>query len=186
MKKFATTVLMFALAGCGPQSGEQFGIYADGENHITVSHATSRIVYAADGTSGEALLKQAEAGQGLSFTTWRNKVSCGITDSSGNVFAVPRGDRFDKDNAIFTVEKDSPELAKANAGQTIAGLAGSRVVTLRTDNLVRIRYLYDDASGIRWIDQYNPQGELDRRIWLERGVGFLAHCRGFSVDDYRD
>ena len=181
MKKIATTVLVLALSGCGPQSGDPFGIYADGENHIAVSHDTSRIVYASDGTAGEALLKQAQDGQGLSFTTWRDKVSCGLTDSSGNVFAVPRGDRFDKDNAIFTVEKDAPELTQANAGP-----AGSRVVTLRTDNLVRIRYLYDDALGIRWIDQHNPQGEFDRRIWLERGVGLLAHCRGFSVDDYKD
>lgn len=180
MKKIAITVLALALSGCGPQSEDQFGIYADGENHFVVNHAAGRINYGHD-ISAEELLKQTQNGQGLSFTTWRNKTSCGLTDSSGNVFAIPRGDRFDKDNAIFSVEKDPAVLSEINGGPV-----GSRVIALRTENLVRIRYLYDDTLGIRWIDQYNPQGEFDRRLWLERGVGLLAHCRGVSADDHKD
>ncbi|WP_155914723.1 hypothetical protein [Asticcacaulis sp. AC460] len=181
MKKIALMTVAMVLTGCGLQSDDQFGIYADGENHFVVNHAAGRINYAGGGGSAEDLLKQTQNGQGLSFTTWRNKTSCGLTDSSGNVFAIPRGDRFDKDNAIFSVEKDPAVFEEINGGP-----AGSRVVTLRTENLVRIRYLYDDASGIRWIDQYNPQGEFDRRLWLERGVGLLAHCRGVSADDHKE
>lgn len=168
------------LAGCGQSAGDQFGIYADGPNFIAVNHVTSRINYASDGSAPDVLLAATQKGGGIGFTTWRDKSSCGMTDSSGNVFAVPRSGRFDKDNAFFTVDADKPVFGEVNGGPV-----GSLIITLRSNNLVRVKYLYDDAVGIRWIDQYDPNGEFDRRIWLERGTGFLAHCRGFSAEDYK-
>lgn len=176
----AIVILAGLLSGCGLQSSDRYGIYADGENFIAVNHAAARIQYATDATPAETLLSQTRDGQGLTFTTWRDKTSCGLSDSAGNVFAVPRGQRYDRDNAIFTVEPEAPVYEQVNNAPV-----GSKVIALRTDNLVRVRYLYDDSLGIRWIDQYAPDGQFDRRIWLERGVGLLEHCRGKSVDDYK-
>lgn len=180
LKTFWPLAVFLALAGCQQQEDTTPGVYADGENFIVINPAKHRINYAGGGTKAEDLLAATEKGQGLSYTTWRDKASCGLKDGSGNLFAVPRSDRFDRDGATFSIENEAPAAPRAGEGEMTG-----KVIALRTNNLVRIKYLYDDKVGIRYIDQYDPNGEFERRIWLERGIGFLGHCRGFSLDDYR-
>ena len=188
MKKICLVVLAagaVTFTACGPQTAHDTpGVYADGENFIVINPAAHRINYAGDGTKADALLAATEKGEGLGYTTWRDKTSCGLQDASGNLFVLPRGDRVDRDNATITVETEAPAAKDGQPPVTGKPVTG-KVIALRTDNLVRIKYLYDDAIGVRYIDQYDPNGEFDRRIWLERGTGFLGHCRGFSVDDFR-
>ncbi len=177
----ALGLLAAGLAGCGLQSDDSYGAYADGDFYFVVDHANNRINFTTEGhPAPETLLKEAAEGKGIGFKTWRNKVSCGLTDDKGNSFIVPR------ESASLAVGKTIYELtAPPAAFQSAGGAPHSVLVTVKTKAGIPYRYLYDDTIGIRYIDRNNQDGSFDRRIYLEQGVGLLGHCRGFSFDDYQ-
>lgn len=174
---------MLAVGGCNQMSQDRYGVYADGDNSFVVNHDTHRI-NVPDGltqVSAEDLLKGSEKGEGLSFTTWRDADSCGLQDSRGNVFLIPRkATRFDRKNMFFEIVPTDPVYAKVNG----EGGAHEMTVKLYAGGLIRMAYTYDDAVGIRSIDRYLATGEFDRKILLQKGTGLLEHCRGFSLEDY--
>lgn len=173
---------LLALSGCNQMSQDRYGVYGDGDFFIVVNHATHRINFTNEAqVSAEELLKGSEKGEGLGFTTWRDAHSCGLKDSKGNVFLIPRnGTRFDRDNMFFEIVPTDPVYAKVNGEDG----AHETTVKLFAGGLIRMAYTYDDAVGIRSIDRYLPTGEFDRKIVLQKGTGLLEHCRGFALEDF--
>lgn len=173
---------LLALGGCNQMSQDRYGVYGDGDFYIVVNHATHRINFTNEAqVSPEELLKGSEKGEGLTFTTWRDADSCGLQDSKGNVFLIPRKEkRFDRKNMFFEVVPTDPVYAKVNGEDG----AHETTVKLFAGGLVRMGFTYDDAVGIRSIDRYLPTGEFDRKIVLQKGNGLLEHCRGFALEDF--
>ena len=84
-----------------------------------------------------------------------------------------------RDNLTYEVIAADPIYAKVNeAGQAHT----TSVKVTAKDGTTVMAYVFDDTAGIRSIDRYND-GNLDRKIVLQQGVGLLSHCRGVSLDD---
>jgi hypothetical protein len=172
-----------ALAGCGLMSDDRYGVYADGDNYVVVDQDHHRINFTTGSQdTPEVLLADAAAGKGLGFTTWRNGTSCGLHDDRGNNFVVPRGvSRLDYGGATFVVDPVSPGITAANGGQA----PHEKTIRMLLKGQVRMTYVYDDTLGVRSIDRYDSQAHVERTIVLLQGTGLLAHCRGFSTDDFK-
>jgi len=172
---------LVALSGCGQMSDDAYGAYVDGESYFVVNHEAQKIYFSRSGNPGpDELLKEIEGGKGIGFKTWRDETSCGLTDSAGNSFAIPRhSDSLTRGNLVFTVTKLPAIFNRSNGNSP-----HSTVVTVHTAKGIPYSYLYDDTVGVRYIDRSNRDGGRDRRIFLEQGVGLLSHCRGFSLKDY--
>ena len=172
------------LSACGPQSDDNYGVYADGEFYFVANYSQHKINFTNDAHPGpDILLGEIAQGKGIGFTTWRNKTSCGMTDDKGNSFVIPRGGTVvARDHITYSITPQPPVFTAANDGKP----PHSVFVTVTTAKGVPYAYLYDDTLGIRFIDRNNQDGSFDRRIFLEQGVGLLSHCRGFSFDDYRE
>lgn len=184
-KKWA--LLSFAamgLSACGMQSDDNYGVYADGEFYFVANYSQHKINFTSDAHPGpDILLGEIEQGKGIGFTTWRDKASCGMADEKGNSFVIPRKVPIvTRNNITYMVTPQPAVFRAADNGQN----PHSVFVTVKTAQGVPYRYLYDDTVGIRFIDRNNQDGSFDRRIFLEQGVGLLAHCRGFSLDDYQN
>lgn len=174
--------LAASLTACTPASEDRYGVYADGSYYIAVNHAKSRIHFRQDAhPEPEILLAESQNGKGFGFKTWRNKESCGLEDDKGNVFLLPRlTNRLERDGVTYRIKSDNEALRGINGGNAPA----QSLITATVDDKNVLAYAYDTASGVRYIDRFQD-GAFDRRLYLENGVGFLAHCRGFSLDDYR-
>lgn len=172
-----------ALAACGLMSDDHYGVYADGDNYIVVDQDHHRINFTGDRQeTPEELLADAAAGKGLGFTTWRNGTSCGLHDDRGNNFVVPRGvSKLEYGGATFVVDPTSPGIAAANGGQA----PHAKTIHMLVKGQPRMAFVYDDTIGVRSIDRYDDQAHVERTIVLMQGTGLLAHCRGFSADDYK-
>ncbi len=173
-----------ALSGCGAQSDDNYGVYADGEFYFVANYSQHKINFTNEAHPGpDILLGEIAQGKGIGFTTWRNKTSCGMTDDKGNSFVIPRNlPIFARNHTTYIVTPQPVVFRQADNGNN----PHSVFVTVKTGEGTPYSYLYDDTMGIRFIDRNNRDGSFDRRLFLEQGVGLLSHCRGFSFDDYRD
>ncbi|MEI9902675.1 MAG: hypothetical protein WDN06_00830 [Asticcacaulis sp.] len=180
MKKWIL-VAALALAGCNKMSDDSFGVYGDGDFYIVANHHRQKINFTNTAhPTPDALLQEIENGKGIGFKTWRDASSCGLTDDLGNSFVVPRGvSRLVRKGLTYQVVAPDPIYQKVNDG-TPPHQEGVKVTA--ADGTVIMAYVFDDTAGIRSIDRYTD-GKLDRTIVLQQGVGMLAHCRGFSLDD---
>ncbi len=170
-----------ALTGCNRMSDDSYGVYGDGDFYIVANHHRQKINFTSTAHPGpDVLLQEIENGKGIGFKTWRDAGSCGLTDDLGNSFIVPRGvSHFKYRNLSYQVIALDPIYAKVNQDQAPHETS---VKVTNDDGDTVMAYVFDDTVGIRSIDRYHD-GEFDRRIVLEQGVGLLAHCRGFSLDD---
>ena len=170
-----------ALVGCDRMSDDSYGVYGDGDFYIVANHHRQKINFTNTAHPGpDVLLQEIENGKGIGFKTWRDAKSCGLTDDLGNSFIIPRGvSHFKYGKLNYQVLALDPIYQKVNQDQTPHGT--SVKVTDDSGETV-MAYVFDDTVGIRSIDRYHD-GEFDRRIVLQQGVGLLAHCRGFSLDD---
>lgn len=187
MKKIAMVGLvalgatLLGLAGCNRMSDDNYGVYGDGDYYIVVNHTRQKINFTNAAHPGpDLLLQEIENGKGIGFKTWRDAASCGLTDDKGNTFLVPRGaGHLVRDGLTYQVIAADPIYQKVNGDAPAHTLS---VKVTAKDGTTVMGYVFDDTVGIRSIDRY-ADGNLDRKIVLEQGVGLLSHCRGFSLDD---
>ena len=173
--------LLVSLGACNQMSDDNYGVYGDGDYYIVVNHHRQKINFTNTAHPGpDLLLQEIENGKGIGFKTWRDANSCGLTDDKGNSFIIPRGtSHLVRDGLTYQVIAADPIYAKVNdEGQAHT----TSVKVTVADGTTVMGYVFDDTAGIRSIDRY-ADGTLDRKIVLQQGVGLLAHCRGFSLED---
>ncbi len=172
---------LLALGACGRMSDDNYGVYGDGDYFIVVNHHRQKINFTSAGHPGpDALLQEIENGKGIGFSTWRDDTSCGLTDDKGNSFVVPRAaSHLTRKGLNYQVIAPDPIYETVNEGQAPHAIT---VKVTDANGVPVMGYVFDDTIGIRSIDRYHD-GEPDRKIVLQEGVGLLAHCRGLSLDD---
>lgn len=183
MKKMGLMAAVLLVTGCGLSASDQVGIYVDQSTPIVIDHSAKKIHFSdAENLTADQLLAEIKDGKGMSYSTWRNQTSCGLKDTLGNVFLVPRkAAKLEFEGLTYEVTEQPDQLKALNGNKT---LTVDHISVYRKDELI-LSYGYDKSLGLRYLDRVEG-GDVNSRIWLENGVGFLGHCRGFDLNDYVD